>query len=580
MEPSSRSRRITLLVFVGVVAAGFTVAMLYRVKEHKVSAAAIQTKQSTAEAASPRELATENIPPQPSATSPDDTAALASIAESEVTQLREGFTLAQWIELHGKDEGWERKPNKKLEMTDWPRKECLSYVKPETLPSGTEMVRAVYFYPPPVPSPVIFPAQSGPELIDGCVLAIVLVEAATPMSDFGPEPERDVRRREFGHTLARAVQQRFTKLYGDSVGMKNVPFWGPGARFYEDAARWIPHAEIISGYDPKGLDMPDEDQLAVAPFAFVHARLPLVKEFELHIFKWHSDPVAETARFQKAVALAGADTAISQRMEKLYEVDTQLAQRLQDEAEEICKTRCVPEAMPTPTGNDWKEPLLPILQDWFKALKTAAPGRRAAGLVAADRLLVAFGGVRPGDQFGSVQSSTFEQSKRRSELHGLGATFEPGFADAFYHYTGTWLNEAKDLDHDSEGGVLALVTWMSGGEVCSQAGSEAFRTIISVGEALLSKKIDAPTAPQVHFMVGDAYSDMVAIAAGESGGNGEYDASKYEAEAESDRTKALAHYRAGLAIDNTSPSAKDTWSQAWYLSAGLLPRERYVCFGD
>jgi len=81
-------------------------------------------------------------------------------------------------------------------------------------------------------------------------------------------------------------------------------------------------------------------------------------------------------------------------------------------------------------------------------------------------------------------------------------------------------------------------------------------------------------------MVGDAYSDMVAIAAGESGGNGEYDASKYEAEAESDRTKALAHYRAGLAIDNTSPSAKDAWSQAWYLSAGLLPRERYVCFGD
>ena len=81
-------------------------------------------------------------------------------------------------------------------------------------------------------------------------------------------------------------------------------------------------------------------------------------------------------------------------------------------------------------------------------------------------------------------------------------------------------------------------------------------------------------------MVGDAYSDIVAIAAGESGGSGEYDPTQYEAEAEADRTKALQHYRAGLAVDNTSDSAKDAWRQAWHLAAGLLPNERYVCFGD
>ena len=49
------------------------------------------------------------------------------------------------------------------------------------------------------------------------------------------------------------------------------------------------------------------------PTAFVHARLPLVKEFDLHIFKWHYEPAAETARFQQAVALAGLDAAISRR---------------------------------------------------------------------------------------------------------------------------------------------------------------------------------------------------------------------------------------------------------------------------
>jgi hypothetical protein len=122
---------------------------------------------------------------------------------------------------------------------------------------------------------------------------------------------------------------------------------------------------------------------------------------------------------------------------------------------------------------------------------------------------------------------------------------------------------------------------MSSGNTCgAAAGSEAFRVVISEGEALLTKKIDAPTAAQVHFMVGDAYSDIVAIAAGESGGNGEYDPSQYEAEAETDRAKALQHYRAGLAVDNSSDSAKDAWRQAWHLAAGLLPNERYVCFGD
>jgi hypothetical protein len=575
MGPGSWTRQIAFLMFVVVAVAG----VLYRVSGPEVATAGVLMKQS-AEASSHPEPQTEKIPEQPSKNVPDDASVFASIAENEVTQLREGFTLAQWVKIHGEGDGWERKPNKKLEMTDWPRKECLRYVKRERLPSGASLVRALYFYPPPVPSHVTFPTLSPPELVNGCVLSIVLVEAATPVSVFGTEPERQTRGREFGHALDQAAQQRFTKLYGKGVGMKNVSFWGPGSRFYEDAARWIPHAEIVSGYDPKGLTMPDEDELAVAPFAFVRARLPLVQESELQMGPWHYDAATEAARFHQAVVMAGVDAAISRQMETLYGVDTKLAEGLQAEAEEICKTRCTQEAMPAPTGNEWKEPLVPVLEDWFEALKAADTGRRAAGLVAADRLLMAFGGVRPWDQFGSVQSNTAEQSKRRSELQGLGATFEPGFADAFYHYTGNWLNEAKDLDRDSSGGKLALVTWMSSGDVCGQPGSEAFRKIISEGEALLSQKIDAPTAAQVHFMVGDAYSDIVAIAAGESGGNGEYDPAQYESEAEADRSKALEHYHAGLELDNRSQAAKSAWRQAWHLAARLLPNERYVCFGD
>ena len=204
----------------------------------------------------------------------------ASVADSEVSQLRDKFTLAQWMELHGKDEGWKATPTKKLEMTDWPHKECLSYVKRETLPSGGDLVRGLYFYPPAAPSPAIFPTQSGQELIQGCILGIVRVEAASSSSDFDPELVKERRGAEFGRPFDQAVRERFTKKYGESVGMKGVPFWGPGSRFSEDAGRWIPNAEVVSGYDVQGLDMPDEDALVSAPFAFVHARLPFLRDLE------------------------------------------------------------------------------------------------------------------------------------------------------------------------------------------------------------------------------------------------------------------------------------------------------------
>ncbi len=105
-----------------------------------------------------------------------------------------------------------------------------------------------------------------------------------------------------------------------------------------------------------------------------------------------------------------------------------------------------------------------------------------------------------------------------------------------------------------------------------------FDKIILDGESLLAKRLDAGTAAQVHFMVGDAYSDIVAIAGGLVGANGEFSATP--AEGDIDRGKALDHYRAGLAVDKTSDSAKHAWNQAWRLTAGLLPGQRYTCGGD
>jgi hypothetical protein len=572
MQPSSQTRFIALLVLTVVAIAGATFAILHRGVGRTASAASVAVVQPAAPAENPTEkppaptppLATQPLQTQPLAGAPDDVTGFVSVAESEVAQLHSGVTLADWMSARGARERWTAaKPETQV---DGPDEECLSLRRKDSLPSGAVVVRALYFYPPRVPSPIVFPKIDPSSPFSACTLAAVRLEAEAPA------PAN-------GHALAQAVAQRFTQTYGlsndpEEVRRRRVKLWG------EDGGHWVANIDITSSYDTKpGKDPDAPDQLIQGPVVRVSADLPHLDEMGNRSVLRRVDRPAEAAQFRRAVAAARVDAALSQRMEKLYELDVALGDRLNQEAEEMCKTRC-PQDMPKPSGNDWREPLVPVLQDWFQALKAADPGRRAAGLLAADRLLLAFGRIRPGDHFGTQQSSTAEQAKLRTELQSLGAEFATGFEDIHYGYAGNWLLQSRDLDPDSEGGKLALLIWMTSGFDCTQAGPEGFREVISEGEALLAKNIDAQSAAEAHFRVGDAYSDIVAIAGGKSGANGEYDSSKYAGEAEADRAKALAHYRAGLAIDNTSQNAADAWRQAWHLSTGLVPGEFYVCFGD
>ena len=510
MEPSSRTLRIGLLALIVVAFAAGALAILHSGAEHKVSAAALANPDA-APVANSSEQASVQPQAQPLTSAPGDATAFVSLAESEVLQLREGVTLGDWMKTRGASEQWTAaKPEI---LVDGPGEECLSLRKTDSLPSGAAVVRALYFYPPRVPSPIVFPTMDGSSPFSACTLAIVRVEAEASTSETGR-----------GHAMALAVAQRFTQIYGisndpEEVRRRSVNFWG------EDGGHWVASIDITSSYDTKpGLDPSAPDQLIQGPVVRVVASLPHHDELANRTSWAPVDRSLEAAEFHRAVAAAGVGAAISQRMEKLYGTDVALADRLNQEAEKICKTHCVPEAMPKPTGNDWREPLVPVLQNWFQALKSAEPGRRAAGLLAADRLLLVFQSIRPGDHFGDGQKSTSEQTKLRSALQDLGATFATGFADGFYYYAGSWLDQAKDLDPDSEGGRLALLTWMGHGPSCDQE-SAGFREIIRYGEVLLAKNIDAPTAAQLHFMVGDAYSDIVAIARGKSGANGEYDPS-------------------------------------------------------
>ncbi len=322
------------------------------------------------------------------------------------------------------------------------------------------------------------------------------------------------------------------------------------------------NAEIVAGYEPKtGLDADAPGQLVRGAVVFVGARLPSAERLQYEAccivkdYRWR--PIEE-AQFHHAIVMTGADAVVVRRMEKLYEqVFPEGAFAGRRERAESTK---------------WRESLLPVLRAWLSALRTVSPAKRAAGLLAADHLLQA------AEDAGNVPGWP-RSPGHRSELQRLGVSFELNEIAGDYYYTRNWEKQSRELDPKGAVGRMAVIGSLLRG-YCDAAASTFFRKVIVDGEGLLARGLDSPTAAEVHFMVGDAYSDIVAIAGGDTGPNGEYDPERFRAEAAAARGKALQHFRAGLAVDSTSANAKDAWRQAWRLAGGLLPSERYVCFGD
>jgi hypothetical protein len=486
-------------------------------------------------------LWTQERHPAPAAANSSNTypltpAEFASAARDTINQLDGAVTLTQWKTLHSGEKSSQSKGF-----------ECLSLEKADTLPSGGQVLRRAYFYPPPAPSPAILPTWSGQELMDrACTLAIIWME--TP----APSPEA-------GHALAEAVELEFTKKYGeprrDLIGVQNYGFQGSGA--WKEVAWWLAgDTQIVSSYKVVPADP------VHTGIHFVYAQLPIVRILDNEAcctLKAYRHSFIEKSEFDQAIVLSGVDAALSERMEKVYD--------------EVCSANTSSRA-DWPSSPYWHETLVPLLRDWIKSLKTLPSAQRAAGLFAADRLLAAAGDISRDELRDPNRTET------RSELQELGAEFEFSEIDNSYYYTVNWLKQARELDLDGKVGQLAVVVSLARGFSgwtipCEE---EAFRKVISDGESLLARGLDATTASQVHFMVGDAFADIVAQAGGANPDVG--DIARYRAEADSAKVKALDHYRAGLAVDNISENAKDAWRQAWRLSAGLSPGTRYVCVGD
>jgi len=555
MQLSSIHRRAFWAALVVVAIIGAAVVIRSAGKNQKVAAGDslphVVTKQAISMASSGRQQ-TEPEPTRISVQqqapniSSEDEEAFSSLAESEVSQLHEGITLAQWMKRYGTDEGW-------VASTDENFFDCKTFAKTETLSSGRTITRMAYFYPPEAPTPAVFPTAVGQMLIDRtCSLALIRVQTPTPA-------DQD------GRALAQILQQHFVKKYGDSIGMKGAVFGGAAA--WLDAARWKNDSEIISAYNPTQAGYDREDPNAGTVFVF--ARLPVVYEIEqnaccrMKAFRYRS---IENAQFHRAIAMVGVDPSLTERVTHLYEALFE-ASASSDQSKQ-------PESMKL------RDSVVPMLGEWLNDVKGLPPARLAAGLFVADRLFHAAIDV-------SILVTGWrelwdeDQPELRSVLQRMGAEFAFDELGKSYNYVGNWLNKARELDPDGAIGQMAVLSALARGgapNLGKATDQDIFHTVVADGEWLLSKNPDPATAAQIHFIMGDAYSDIVALAGGAEPDYG--DPKDYEPEADSAHAKALENYRAGLAVDGTSENAKDAWLQAWHLSAGLVPSTRYVYIYD
>jgi hypothetical protein len=542
MQLGSSTRRIVLFVFVLLVLAAATWAIRRRGENHKASSAPVA---SAAPTVTQPTVAVPVIQPDlPLATSSsEEQGAFAAVAETEVSKLLPGITLDQWMNLRGKNEGWAASSDENFF-------DCRTFERTDTLPSGRQITRMAYFYPPEAPSSAVFPTSSGQELINRtCTLAMVRIQTPTPAEHDGRE-------------LAQVLQQHLTKKYGDSVGMKGAVFGGAAA--WVGAARWKNDSEIVSAYNPTQAGYDRDDPSAGTVFAF--ARLPVVYEIEQNAccrLKAYCCRSIENAQFHRAVVIAGVDAALSGRMARLW-----------DDVFRDGRGSTSQERTELHENMKWPQLLVPVLQDWLDAIKSLPPVRQAAGLYAADRLLAATY---------DIDASPLGDPKKpelRLALEKLGATFVFMELDGMYNYANNWLKQAQELDPLGPIGQMAVFISLARGQPLSlHKNEDIFHEVILDGESLLTKNPDPVIAAQIHFMIGDACSDIVALAGGAEPPE-YFDPAKYQDESGSARAKALGHYRAGLALDGTSENAKDAWLQAWHLLAGLLPTTRYVYIYD
>jgi len=490
-------------------------------------------------------------------------------AVREIAAIRAGVTLGLWRQSHPADSLTIFRRADQREGNDrW----CAKSSAAITLPSGERLVRFAYFFPPPAPASLSLPSAGGDQLLKECLLGAVWTE--TPATDSS-----------VGMALGHATSVALTQAYGaQRPGFD--PVFGPiladstrraalakmrgfdalrlGLHFMGSAAwrvpgRWQVDSTVVvsafdEGFKPRG-------QGRVLAFAYYPISgfdsPPTVVQFEEASDREAANLAGDAAR---ASGISPAHVSRLLGLVALSESAFESTER--DTARARARARTVDTVS------------VRVLGEWLTAAEPLDPPHRAAALLAADQVI--------GRDALRYAMSREEGTGSLLALTHLGATFQHDELGGGENYTHNWLREAWRLDSLGHVGQMAMLAMLRMGfnnnGMCG-GGGDAFRLVTDAGERLLQSPLDSAAASEVHFLVADGYSDVVALA---KGAGEEYaDSSTYTSGEPTARRKAIEHYRQGIALDHQSPKARAAWLEGWRLLAGLPPsRTHFFCVYD
>ncbi len=265
-------------------------------------------------------------PSEPEATD-DEGMALASVVDSQLADFHEGIMLGRWVGTRDQSENWQTSDDKAYVA-------CRTYTNTEALPSGLQVTRTLYFYPPDAPTPAVLPTESGQRLIDQtCRLAEVQVR--TPATVYRN-----------GHFLEQFLLQHLDEKYETRMSLKRRPY-----QFGKEAAAWkVGSMEIITAYHSQARDNNGASMAAVE----VLARLPAAYEEEEkpdHGMKMYRYRSIEDDQFHRAIATAALDKALTDRVTRLFEA--------------FLTVGVTPDEPEQTSNQGPQEAVLPVLSEWL-----------------------------------------------------------------------------------------------------------------------------------------------------------------------------------------------------------------------
>jgi hypothetical protein len=459
---------------------------------------------------------------------------------AELSALRQGVTPAEWLRNHPGDS---LSPFTISEGNEKAGSWCIRASRRDSLADGSAIVRNAYFYPPSAPAPLELPPDGDARDIaaHACILGVVWVE--TPQSDSASgrqlaERTRETLTREYGKVTT-ADTDFFARLpITDS--QKNVLRTSPryeterlgisffGSAYWHAPGRWKRGSvTVVSAFDAGSRYLSDPRVLAFAHLP--NAQLEREVSFD-----------DSTPELDEALIAAGKLTQLDSIVVRDF---LALRGEQAEDSERIA-----------------------ALGRWLAMAANLKSDQHAAALFVAD-------GVVPErlDEDDSVTSHAYAD---------LGVKFVRSELAGSNNYTHGLLEGALRLDPNGPIGEMATIELLDRGfDLTGMCGGGGFDQVIKVGEPFVGRLTTPGAKARVLFLLGDAYADIVALAAG--AGQDYVDSSDFSARAPSARRKAIAYYRQGLALDRVSAKAGAAWLEGWRLLAGLPPsRTRFFCVYD